>query len=294
VVNPRGAPRAGEGLPARVVCEILRANEAGGIVLSRYLRILGVPHREPGLAALAELTSAHLRRIPFENVSKLYHRADPGMRLPDLERFLDGIGRNHFGGTCYSNNFHFHELLAHLGYRVSLCGADMSAPDVHVVNTVDLAGRRYLVDVGYGAPFHSPLPLDLERDHEVSWGGDRYVLRPRDSTGRSRVDAYADGRLRHGYRVNPRPRRIEEFARVIAASFDEGATFMNAVLVARFFPGLSVTLRNLTLREARESGSPAHRTLGREALPAAVERYFGIPEAITRQALEGIPLTATV
>jgi len=263
-------------------------------VLSRYLRILGVPRREPGLAALAELTSAHLRRIPFENVSKLYHREDPGMRLPDLARFLDGIEQHHFGGTCYSNNFHFHELLAHLGYRVSLCGADMSTPDVHVVNTVDLAGRRYLVDVGYGAPFLSPLPLDLERDHEVSWGADRYVLRPRDSSGRSRLDSYSDGRLRHGYQVNPRPRRIQEFEPIIAASFDEGATFMNALLLARFFPDRSVTLRNLTLSETRADSSPAPQTLGRDALPAVVERHFDIPEAVTRRAVDGITLTASV
>lgn len=261
---------------------------------ARYLGILGVPHREPGLAALAELTSAHLRRIPFENVSKLYHRREAGMRLPDLARFLDGIERHHLGGTCYSNNFHFHELLARLGYRVSLCGADMSAPDVHVVNTVDLAGRQYLVDVGYAAPFLSPLPLDLERDHEVHWGSDRYVLKPRDSAGRSRLELFRDGRLRHAYQVNPKPRRIQEFESVIAASFEESATFMNALVLARFFRARSVTLRNLTLSQSRESGSGAHRTLGRDAVPAAVERYFGIPAPITRQALEGIALTVSV
>jgi arylamine N-acetyltransferase len=262
-------------------------------VLNRYLRILGVPRREPGLDALAELTSAHLRRIPFENVSKLYHRQDAGMRLPDLARFLDGIERHHFGGTCYSNNFHLHELLAHLGYRVSLCGADMSAPDVHVVNTVDLAGRPYLVDVGYAAPFLSPLPLDLDRVHEVRWGSDGYVLEPRDSAGRSRVQLFRDGRLHHGYQVNPRPRRIQEFETVIAASFEESATFMNALLVARFFPGRSVTLRNLTLSEARAGSSRVSRLPHRDELPEAIERHFRISQDITRRALEGVDLTAS-
>ena len=268
-------------------------NGPGEIVLNRYLRVLGVSRREPGLAALAELTSAHVRRIPFENVSKLYHRKDAGMRLPDLARFLDGIECHQFGGTCYSNNFHFHELLAHLGYRVSLCGADMSAPDVHVVNTVDLAGRPYLVDVGYAAPFLSPLPLDLDRDHEVTSGSDRYVLRPRDPAGRSRVELYRDGRLHHGYQVNPRPRRIQEFEAIIAASFDEDATFMNALLVARFFPGRSVTLRNLTLTQARERSSTVSRLSHRDELPEAIERHFGIARDITRRALEGVDLTAS-
>jgi N-hydroxyarylamine O-acetyltransferase len=256
----------------------------------RYLRLLRLPRRPPGLAALTELTSAHLRRIPFENVSKLYHRGDLEMRLPDLARFLDGVERHHLGGTCYSTNFHLHELLVDLGYRVSLCGADMSAPDVHLVDTVDLAGRTYLVDVGYAAPFRSPLPLDLRRDHEVRWGSERYVLKPRDRAGRSRMDHFRDGRLRHAYEVNPRPRRIEEFAPAIAASFDGGATFMNALLVARFAPRRSLTLRNLTLTEAREGRPVVHRTLGRDDLPRAVERHFGIPEAITRRALEGVAL----
>jgi len=266
---------------------------AGEIELSRYLGILGVPHREPGVTALTELTSAHLRRIPFENVSKLYHRKELGMRLPDLARFLDGIERHHLGGTCYSNNFHFHELLAHLGYRVSLCGADMSAPDVHVVNTVDLAGRQYLVDVGYAAPFLSPLPLDLERDHEVRWGSDRYVLEPRDPAGRSRLVQFRDGRLRHAYQVNPKPRRIQEFESVIAASFEESATFMNALLLARFFPGGSVILRNLTLTETRAGSSRVSRLAHRDELPEAIERHIGISQDITRRALEGVDLTAS-
>jgi N-hydroxyarylamine O-acetyltransferase len=263
-------------------------------VLNRYLRILEVPRREPGLAALAELTAAHLKRIPFENVSKLYYRKDAERRLPDLARFLDGIESHHFGGTCYSNNFHFHELLTQLGYPVSLCGADMSAPDVHVVNTVSLAGRQYLVDVGYGAPFLSPLPLDLQHDHELRWGSERYVLKPRDPAGRSRVEQHRDGVLRHAYLVNPRPRRIQEFERVIPASFDEKATFMNALLLARFSRDRSVTLRNLILTEVREESSRVTRISGRDALPAAVERHFGIPEGITRQALEGVDLTASV
>ena len=265
----------------------------GEIDLSRYLGILGVPRREPGLAALTELTSAHLRRIPFENVSKLYHRKELGMRLPSLARFLDGVERHQLGGTCYSNNSHFHELLAHLGYRVSLCGANMSAPDVHVVNTVDLAGRQYLVDVGYAAPFFSPLPLDLEQDQEVRWGSDRYVLEPRDSAGRSRLGQFRDGRLRHAYQVNPKPRRIHEFESVIAASFEQSATFMNALVLARFSPGRSVTLRNLTLTETRAESSRASRLAHRDELPEAIERHFGISRDITRQALEGVDLTAS-
>jgi len=41
-------------------------------VVDHYLTILGVVRREPSLEALRELLAAHLTRIPFENISKLY------------------------------------------------------------------------------------------------------------------------------------------------------------------------------------------------------------------------------
>jgi arylamine N-acetyltransferase len=145
---------------------------------------LGVAKREPCVPALAELVSAHVMRVPFENVSKLYRRKHLGLAgLPGIELFLEGIERYHFGGTCYSNNFHLYTLLASLGYRARLCGADMSNPDVHMVIMVNVDGREYLVDGGYAAPFLSPLPRDLKEDYVVALGRDRYVLRPQDTTG---------------------------------------------------------------------------------------------------------------
>ncbi|HEX9189575.1 MAG TPA: arylamine N-acetyltransferase [Vicinamibacteria bacterium] len=261
--------------------------------LVRYLGLLGVARRPPGLEALTELTSAHLTRIPFENVSKLYYgrRNAPPRRPPDLVRYLDGIERHHLGGTCYANAFNLHLLLAHLGYDVSLCGADMSAPDVHLVNVVWVEGRPYLVDVGYGAPFLEPLPLDVAEDQEIAWGRERYVLTPRDAAGRSRLELHRDGELRHGYTVNPAPRRIEEFAQVIADSFSDEATFMHALLIARFWPTRSVTLRNRTLIEAEGTRYRLRQIPGRADLPAAIEEHFLIPRGMAREALDGVDLT---
>jgi arylamine N-acetyltransferase len=258
----------------------------------RYLRLLGVAHRPPTLGALTALTRAHLSRVPFENISKLYHRREGSLhRPPDFTRFLDGIERHHLGGTCYASAFHFHQLLTHLGYDVALCGADMSAPDVHMVNIVRLEGHPYLVDVGYGAPLLAPLPLDLEQDHEIVWGRDRYLLRPPDAAGRSRLELHRDGRLQHGYLVNPAPREIEEFASVISDSFSDRATFMHAVLVARFWPTGCVTVRNLRLTQA-EGGTFSVRPIPCvDHLPRIIETHFRIPADLTRQALADVELT---
>lgn len=258
---------------------------------ARYLRLLGVAPGGPSLDAFGRLTAAHLTRIPFENLSKLHRRREaPPRRPPELARFLDGVEQHHFGGTCYANAFNFHLLLVHLGYDVALCGADMSAPDVHMVNIVRLDGRPWLVDVGYAAPFLAPLPLDAAEDQEIRWGRERYVLRPRDAAGRSRLEVHRDGEMRHGYVVNPRPRRVEEFAQVIADSFADGATFMHALLVARFWPTRSVTLRNLTLIEAEGARYRLQDVPRREGLPEVIEEHFRIPRDIARQALHGVDL----
>jgi arylamine N-acetyltransferase len=256
--------------------------------VSRYLRVLGAPPRPPAREALFELVSAHLQRVPFENVSKLLRLRRSGLRgIPDLDDFLDGIERFHLGGTCYANNHYLHELLRALGYDADLCGADMSEPDVHLVILVRLDGREYLVDGGYGAPFLEPLPRDLPHDVEIVLGRERYVLKPRDALGRSRLELYRDGELRHGYLAKPRPRRIEEFSGVVAASFRAEATFMNRVTFMRFRPGRALVLQNRNLLEFEGPDARAERLDGAD-LPDVIERRFEVPAAITREALDGL------
>jgi N-hydroxyarylamine O-acetyltransferase len=251
-----------------------------------YLGILGVERRMPGLDALIKLVRAHLARVPFENVSKLYYKKHLGLRgLPSLELFLNGIDRFNFGGTCYANNYYFNLLLADLGYLVKLCGADMSQPDVHVVSLVTVEGREYLVDLGYAAPFSSPMPRDLAVDYIIALGRDRYVLEPQDGQGYSRLKMYRDGEVRHGYIVKPMPRQIRDFEAVIADSYREEATFMNALLLARAFPEGFLTIHNLEVIES-QGAAFSMRTLDcQDELVQVIFDRFGIPAQITRDVL---------
>jgi N-hydroxyarylamine O-acetyltransferase len=247
-------------------------------LLEHYLSILGVPKRKPNVDALCELVQAHLVRIPFENISKLYYRKHNDLRgLPGLELFLNGIDRFDFGGTCYTNNYYLYQLLANLGYQAMLCGADMSNPDVHMVSIVTVEKREYLVDVGYAAPFLTPLPRDLATDHVIVLGRDRYVLKPQDVRGCSRMELYRDGNLKHGYLAKPVPRQIRDFEQVIAASYREEATFMNALLLARFYPDRSVLIDNLTVIESRGAVSRIKTLAGLDELVQAAHKYFSIP-----------------
>ena len=256
---------------------------------ARYLRILGVVRMEPSFAALHDLVTAHLTRIPFENISKLHYHKNMGLvTLPDIRLYLEGIEKFHFGGTCYSNNYYFHLLLRSLGYEAKLCAADMKTPGVHALNIITIDGHEYLVDTGYAAPFLSPIPRDLADDYEISLGRDRYILKPQDANGCSRLELYRDGVLRHGYLAKPAPRKIEDFKEVIAASFSANATFLNSILLVRFYLHGSVVIHNLTLIESDRQGSGMRALTDRAELIAAIEQHLGMPREIIREAVDGV------
>ena len=255
-------------------------------LLERFLQVVGVSREELSVEALTELVTAYMMRVPFENISKLYHKMKNGRHdLPTLDTYLDGIERYHFGGTCYSNNYYLHLLLKHLGYDVMLCGADMVDPDAHLVNIVSLDGREFLVDAGYAAPFLKPLPRDLREDYVITLGRDRYVLKPKDNHGRSRVELHRDGQLKHGYTVKPIPRQIGHFGRVIEDSYRPSATFMNALLLVRLYPNRSVVIHNLSVIESEGTDYHIHRLASKDELPAVVEKHFRIPHAIVSEAV---------
>jgi arylamine N-acetyltransferase len=255
-----------------------------------YLRVLGVHGAAPARASLDELVRAQATRVPFENISKLYRHKHQGLSgIPSIEVYLNGIERFHFGGTCYANNVHFCRLLCTLGYDAALCGADMpSGEDVHAAITVAVDGRDLLMDVGYAAPFLEPLPRDVGQDVAVRFGRDRYVLRPRDGQGRSRLDMYRDGELIHGYLLKPTPRPIEHFSQAVRDSFRESATFMNAVALVRFSDNDSVAIYNLSIIRSTADSFTIDRLNDREELVRAIEREGGIPVEIARDAIAGL------
>lgn len=134
-------------------------------------------------------------------------------------------------------------------------------PDVHVVSMVRLEEREWLVDVGYAAPFFEPLRRDLDTEYEIRFGSCRYVLMPRDRRGCSRLQLFPAGELVHGYLAKPEPRSIGHVEGVIRDSYRDSATFMNALVVERFFPGRSVRIHNLTLTEStRQQLRPSRST----------------------------------
>jgi N-hydroxyarylamine O-acetyltransferase len=258
-------------------------------LFSRYLKILNVPERTPFFGYLKELVLAHLTRIPFENISKIYYKKIKQLEdIPPLNLYLEGIEKFNLGGTCYSNNYYFYLLLSYLGFSVKLCGADMSLPDVHMVSVVFIDGDEYIVDGGYAAPFLIPIPRSLNHDYEIVLGDDRYVLKPMDSKGCSKMEQYRNGEYIHGYFVKPEPKKIEDFNQVIKGSFREDAVFFNSLLLTRFCPDRSVVIHNLNLVESEGANSKSYEIKDRKQLIDLIEEKFGIPKSISEKAISEI------
>ncbi len=258
-------------------------------LFEKYLRLLKVTKQKPSLNALAQIIKAHLITIPFENISKIYYRNRYNLSyVPDLELYLDGIMRYNFGGTCYSNNYYLNQLLKFLGYEVRLCGADMSNPDVHIVNIVSIENQDFLTDVGYAAPFYSPIPIKLNDNFEISFGSDKYIFTSDADLGHTKLTMYRNNQEKHGYIAKHEARDISEFEFVIKSSFRQSATFFNALLLIKFYSKSSLMIHNYSLVESNPAHSNYKKIQNVSELIDLIVRYFKIPNTIVTQSVNYI------
>jgi N-hydroxyarylamine O-acetyltransferase len=122
--------------------------------------------REPTAETLRALQVAHLRSVPFENLS--IHAGEPIVLEEDA--LFTKIVEQRRGGFCYECNGLFAGLLRALGFNVAMLAAGVAKNDGsfgpifdHMTLMVTLA-ERWLVDVGFGDSFLEPLLLDTRAD----------------------------------------------------------------------------------------------------------------------------------
>jgi arylamine N-acetyltransferase len=131
--------------------------------VERYLRLLGVEQEPPSRQALQRITAAHVRKVPFENLSSILRAGSVGGATPpplDHELKLQSWEQGRGGGVCFEVADMFSRLLQGLGYRARSILCQISFPGSHQAVVVDLEGERYLLDTGNGAPFFDAIALD--------------------------------------------------------------------------------------------------------------------------------------
>ena len=137
------------------------------------------------LATLTELQLAHLREVPFENLSIHYQQPI----VLDPSQLFTKIVEHKRGGFCYELNGLFGQLLQELGFTIALISAEVCHKDGtfgpifdHLALLVEL-GEVYLVDVGFGDSFRLPLRVHKRGPQEqgttayqISQEADYYLL----------------------------------------------------------------------------------------------------------------------
>ncbi|HVU95801.1 MAG TPA: arylamine N-acetyltransferase [Puia sp.] len=156
--------------------------------ISGYLRRInynGIVYRD--LASLRELQYNHVFSIPFETLD--IHNQVP--ILLQINFLYQKVIHDNRGGYCYELNVLFHNLLTHCGFDVRMIGGRLHHGNgkfgrefEHMALIVELKGRQWLVDVGYGD--FSLMPLAIMPGEIQSDGRNFYqVIDPVVVDGRS-------------------------------------------------------------------------------------------------------------
>lgn len=174
-----------------------------------YLRRIGAERpAAPSTRALHDLHLAHLRAVPFENLS-IHLGEDIDLTEDSLVAKVVGA---HRGGFCYELNGAFAALLIALGFEVTLLQARVydsegrpGIPYDHLalhVRTSD--GDDLLADVGFGTHSHFPLAYGERGDQQDPGGVFRLTETPEGD-----LDVSRDGTAQ--YVVDRRPRALGDF-----------------------------------------------------------------------------------
>lgn len=236
-----------------------------------YLRRLGLDDQPtPTLAGLRLLHAAHLRHVPFENLS-IHLGEEIVLESDALVTKIVDRGR---GGFCYELNGAFAALLAALGFEVTLLAArvhgtdGLGPPFDHMCLRVDL-DEPWLADVGFGDNFVQPLRLHAGGDQIDDAG--TFRLEP---AGEDELDLLRDGRPQ--YRFDLTPRALADYGGTCSHHQTSPAShFTRGTVCSMLTSEGRMTIAGRTLITTT-AGDRDERALDDDELLDAYRRHFGI------------------
>ena len=218
---------------------------------------------DASLEALTALHRQHPQAIAFENL-------DPFLGTPvrlDLASLQDKIFARGRGGYCYEHNLIFMHALKALGFGVSGLAARVlwGQPDdaitarSHMLLRIELDGRTYIADVGFGgltltAPLLLESGLEQQTPHEtfrITEASDHFCLQ-----------ADIGGGWRTIYRFDMQ--QSYEIDCAISSHFlstHPDSHFLSTVIAARALPDRRYALRNNRLSTHHIGGRTEQREI---------------------------------
>lgn len=145
-----------------------------------YLGALRVAAGPPSLQLLEELHRAHVHTLPFANVDVLLGH-HPGVGPAEVQVQLIDRGR---GGYCFEHGQIFAAALEELGFQVRRHLGRVHASSssrTHMTIEVELDGRRWLCDPGFGLSITGPIALEDGATRTENYG--EFTVQQRDDAG---------------------------------------------------------------------------------------------------------------
>lgn len=249
-----------------------------------YLTYLGVKESSPDLKHLTLLASTHLRRVPYETVSKFYYymnQLEHGWLVPSIEEFVNNLSEKGWSGNCYTIAFNFGHLLTSLGFDVSYVRVNPG----HVALMVTINKVSYYTDVGYGAPLFTP--LRLEEEPHIHECGEEIII-TKLSNKVYGIDRKREGQSFVSKQIEWTPLAISDFDDDILRSHrdHDDNHYMRRILISLFKDEYSYSLRNEKLVVQSNEGKTEYVFTKKEDWLGMVIKTFGIEREVANQALE--------
>ena len=216
----------------------------------RYLEYLNIPVQQPSYAYLRTIHQAHLRRIPFENVTKIiqYSKAINDQQwVPKIEVFVNRLHEWHSGGNCFHQTYQLKQLLDQLGFQTTFRLFDPN----HVVIQVNL-DSAYLVDVGFNFLFSQPYRLNEPYFHHYL--GDEILFDYDPALDRWRLTRKLFGEISQTKILHPDSYSWSDLLPHVERSYHLTNRFMQNLYLSKIEEKRHVTLKNRILIERTDAG----------------------------------------
>jgi N-hydroxyarylamine O-acetyltransferase len=221
----------------------------------------------------------HPQAIAFENLDPLLGvqvHLDPGA-------LQDKLVRSARGGYCYEHNLLFMQVLRALGFEARGLGArvlwgapeGVITPRAHMLLSVDLDGRRYIADVGFGGTTPTaPLDLDCAGEQATPHEPFRLVRADGDFVLRAKIGQSWESLYR--FDLQEQFQADYEIVNWYQCT-SPNSYFAKNLLVARSVAGARYGLRNNELSVHYRDGSSERRVLQSAIeLRDTLEQTFGV------------------
>jgi N-hydroxyarylamine O-acetyltransferase len=235
--------------------------------------------RDVSPETLRALQFAHVSSVPFENLDILL-----GQRIRlEPDAIFQKLVTNRRGGYCFEQNSLFRDVLQSLGFQVTPLLArvrwqtppGLKTPLTHMVLLVDVAGERWLADVGFGGVgATAPLALGTESPQATSHDN-RRLLRQDDTVvhqlwqGGQWSDVYA-------FRLEEPAPLDFEMGNLFSCTHPQ-ARFLNCLVVTLVRPDRRVIVFNRELIWRHRDGRVESRTIeSPEDLLQILGEHYGL------------------